>query len=567
MRQTTVRSAVLSLLVVGAFAGCWRKTPPRPAVANVKPPSTIRLRGPELAEVTLVASTALPDGGLVIVGASPTGVRVGADVRCKVPTEGTFIARFTAAGELSWMRCVPGQNRYVVAAASASAVWIARIVRPTSSPQTDFTDLIVADRFTAAGEPAGSRVVSVFHDPGKSSSAYNAAENMQINAAVLAGDELVIAGTSKTGAIVDGQWTIEDSGISLHGFVLAVPAAGPVRSIFDSADTLFEDLSIANGRFVASGWCSTSARSSASPIARAVSPRVTCRHSTTGFSVDGDVAGQAPPRIRVYGSDTYDVRSAIAGDGSVVIAATSWRSPLTFEGITIESKCAKFAFAVKFSPQGPATFARALGDCMQPVSSPYSYDGGASSAADDRISDHTFEIRDVAIVDGEPAIVVGVSEETNHLDWPVRFDGVKVSVPFADSAVLLVLDTGGKIVRHRELRFTGTPESSTEPDASLSSSAGIHRVIVATAGSHTWLVIAHGGSLEIDGTAYRLHAGFQDRWPRERERERVCKAASIRRPPNVAEVVDSIKNGVGEPDDFGCRRSVTAEIGITALQL
>ncbi len=565
MRQRCVRPLLLMLVVV-ASAGCWKTADTRRStIANTqaKTVPAIRLRAPELAEVTVVASSGLDDGSLIVVGSSLTGVRDGKDVRCSKAGETAFIARFEATTKLRWMKCVQGDPRLgmVGAASSSAGVAIARIVDSSANTQSDVRDLIVVDRFTLAGEPAGSQVVGVFYDPKHdSNSARNVAENSRLSTAVFAGDELVIAGVSKSGSIVDGQWRVPESYISMHGFVLSVPKVGPVRAVFESSNVLFEDVSVAGRRFVASGWCSSGAGTTTN-----APPRVVCSGSTTVFSVDGSLDGGSAPRIRVYGSDMYEMRSAMAEDGAIVVAATSWRSAVTIGGTELASTCAKFPFVARFTAAGTLDYARVLGDCRQSVQSPFA-NGGTSSAADDQNSDHTFSIHDVAIVGGDLIVVVGIDEDTNHLDWPVRFDSVKVAVPFGHSAAAFALDARGKVIRHRVLDFKGPSEVQAEPDATLARGAGVHRVIVTSAGSQAWLVVEHAGGLEVDGTRYRVRTGFESP-VYDDEPDNRCDARAIRRPPVIAEVIDSIANRGGEPADFRCRRTVTAEVAVEAMQL
>jgi hypothetical protein len=140
-----------------------------------------------------------------------------------------------------------------------------------------------------------------------------------------------------------------------------------------------------------------------------------------------------------------------------------------------------------------------------------------------------------------------------------------MSVPFGRSAAVLALDARGKVTRHRILALKGPSEGQAEPDATLARGAGVHSVIVAGAGSKAWLVIEHAGSLDIDGTHYRARAGFESPIYDD-EPDHRCDARAIRRPPVVAEVVESIKNGA-EPADFRCRRTVTAEVAVEAMQL
>ena len=533
------------------LAGCWRAADTRQPRAAPAPPPAIRLRAPELGSVSVLSATALDDGGLIIVGTSFLGIRLDKEIRC---AGAMFFARLDGAGRARWTRCAPADHyRRIVAAASDAGVWVARIVDPNASDHVhgDSRDLIVVERYTATGEPAGSRVVSVFFDPQRSEhSARNAADNMQLTAATIANGELILAGSSKSGGIVGGQWQIPESYISLHGFVLGIPADGPVRSVFDSGNVVIEDVSTANGRFVATGWCSTSTKSAAVQ-------RVSCSGGgTTAFSVDGTLAGDPNSRVRVFGQDIYDVRSAIANDGSIVIAGTSWRNSIDIEGAPLSSKCAKFAFAAAFSPRGTRAFARVLGDCRQHEPSPYAIDGAASSAADDQISDQTFDIHDVAFVNGAPVIVVGVAADTNHVAWPVRFDGVPLSVPFARAAALLVLDARGTITSHRMMRFIGPSEVATEPDASFSNSAGVRRVIV-TAAKQAWAIVEHAGSVEIDGVRFALRTKLGEARHDSSLRESPCHEHALRKTPRSGR----------EPEDGECRQRVITESALEVIRL
>jgi hypothetical protein len=491
-----------------AIAGCTPTsgTPP-PAMSGVaaQPASRpIRVRGVDRKGVTLIGARGLPDGGLVLIGESAHGVDIGAARECT--PGGVFVSRLDAAGVPAWTRCLPSPGwNTVVAAVGDDAVWIVWKVNPSDPKHVhgDARTLAVADRLTLDGKQLDTRDVIVWRDPKASAgtaeaSARNAGENLTLKAATTAGGELLIAGASKTASLTNGRWEVQESHISLHGFVLAVPATGPVRAVVHEPDMLFHDVATANGAYVATGWCSSQRYSPAG------TPHlVTCPGSTTAVVVDGDLAGTAKPRVRVIEDDIYDVRGAIADDGTIVVGGHGWQPPIV-EGVKLTTSCAPAAFVASWTKAGDLRFARPLGDCKQDRPSPFAHEGVASSLADDRISDHGLAVPAIAVLGGEATVVVSVRRETNGLDWPVRFDGRAIHAPHATGAIVLALDARGQIVRHHGLEFSAKPEGAKQPDGSGVEAAGVGEVVVTAAGSGAWLVVAHAGSLVYDGRRFPL---------------------------------------------------------------
>ena len=453
----------LRLLVAIAIAGCARSggaPPAAPGVSAQPAARPIRVRAVDRTSVTLLGARAQPDGGLVLIGVSGRGVDIG-DARVCI-NGGVFVSRLDAAGAVGWTRCLPSPGwNTVLAAVADDAVWVVWRVDPSDPKHVhgDTRTLAVADRIGLDGTPIDTRDVVVWRDtrnsPGTAAaSARNAAENLALKTAATAGGELLIAGASKTAALTGGRWEVQADNISLHGFVLAVPATGPVRAVVDGHDMLFHDVAAAGGRYVATGWCSSQRYTPAG------TPHlVDCPGSTTAVIVDGDLAGTAPPRVRVIEGDTYDVKGAIDEDGAIVVAGHSWRSPV-IDGRKLTTTCTPGAFVASWTRAGTQRFARALGDCRQDRASPLAHDGVSTAASDDRISDHHLGVPAVAVLGKEPAVVVSVGPEVNGLDWPVRFDGRAIEAPFATSAIALVLDAGGQILRHRNLQFVGKPEGT-----------------------------------------------------------------------------------------------------------
>ena len=187
------------------------------------------------------------------------------------------------------------------------------------------------------------------------------------------------------------------------------------------------------------------------------------------------------------------------------------------------------------------------------------------AASDDNISDHSLAIGEVAVVGGAPLVVVGVGADMNHLDWPVRFDHVQLSVPFANAAAALTLDATGKIVKHRSLRVLGPSEQASEPDGTMSSTAGLHRVIVTEAGARAWAIVEHGSGLETEGARLPVRSWFERELRRGDRSE--CEKLGIREPPRAADVIEAVGGYGGEPDDFGCRRAVESETAVDVIRL
>lgn len=538
-------------LALVALAACYTGTvAPQPAkrAPEVAP---IAIHASAKGAIQLVAAAPLSDGGLVVVA--------GAHPPCDYPSRAVEVARFDATGKLVWTRCVPAGSE-VVAAASDAGTWLATTVDPNVAPNVDGDnrDLVVARFITPAGNVGEPRAVVRFHDASQrpesaGASARNSVENLRLTSAAIANGELVIAGATKEGAIVDGVWQTEAVGISMQGVVLAVPRSGPVRVVAASAGALFQDVAVANGRYVAAGWCSRSSNTHAPELFH-------CPDALTAFAITGELAGT--PRVHVIGEEVYDARVAIDGDGTIVVAAAGWRSPVVVEGITVTGKCARFALVTLWTRAGVLRYARGLGDCTQPQASPFARDGQASSLADDNISEHLADIAHVAIVDHQAVVTVRV-EETNHLPWPVRFDAIALGVPFGHAAAVLTLDDRGHVVADRLLRVDGRPSGIDQPDTSLAPNAGVTRVVVARAAARGWLVVEHAGSITIDRKPFPLGGTLPE--PDEDMFHRntlQCDVATLRSHPDIAAMIREVADGGGEPDDFACRRRVVAEVGI-----
>lgn len=541
-------------LALVVLAACYTGAP---AIAPAPAPPTpidIAVHAPRGGSVELVAAAGLSDGGLIVV--------THAFPACERHERGLAVTRFDTGGHARWTRCVPETPwGRAVAAASDDGVWIAQTVEPSAAEHVhgDDRDLVVARHVRADGVVGEARTIVRYHaaspsrDPGSVSNlARNSVENLRLSAAAVAHGELIVAGATKAGAIVDGAWQTEADGISMQGVVLAVPLDGPVRVIAASANALFEDVAVAGQRYVATGWCSHASNTPGDEL-------FACPPALTAFAITGELG--AAPRVHVLGADVYDAHAAIDRDGAITVAASAWRSPVTIDGATIASTCARFAFAVSWTRAGELGFARPLADCTQPHASPFALDGHAVSAADDNISEHLLDVAGVAMIDRAPIVTIR-AEETNHLDWPVHVDSLALPAPFGRAGAVLVLDQTGRIVRHRVLLVDGRPARHGQPDTSLAKGAGVDHVIATQAGTHSWLVVEHGGSIAIDRRRFALGSKLDETDDLLGRHELHCDAAAITERPDVGEMVHEIRDGGGEPEDFACRRRVEVEVGI-----
>ena len=515
--------ALVGLVLLGAgggLAGCWRGAVVLPARRVAIEPVRARVHAFELA-----GAAALPDGGVVVASTR--------DTECAVPGRTLAVARFDPVGRRSWSRCLPESHLPALVAASPHAIWVVRHVDAEAPAHVhgDVHDLVVVDRFALDGATVDTRVAVTWRDaPGDDPAklAYLRANVPVIAAAAGADDALVLAGSASRGRLVDGRWEVgspaPDGGA---GYVLELPDAGPMRVVLDEPAIAIDALAVAGGAYAIAGRCWSSA-------GMPTSIAVTCPHHAAAFVVDGELAAARPSHAHVIETEYQNLHVAIDTARDVIAVAAS-DDVARLGAKVVPSACGSpYAFAAAWSPDGALRFARAFGNCRHP--------GGERSIP-------VIDVFDVAY-DGDRAVIALFVRPDPDSTAPIQFDRTQMSVRYADSGLIVELETTGHIARYRKLQFVGRPARPDQPDGSLAPDAGVHAVAIAASAGRVWIAVAHAGSLDDAGRLLLLGAAPA------RDLREPCDPRTLIGPP-----LDDV-----DPDDQGvCRHAVVLERAIELL--
>jgi hypothetical protein len=459
----------------------------------------VRVRAADRSDVSLVSAMPFKEGGLVLLLAGDGPIDVGAARLCTT-REGMLAVRLDRAGNVVWARYLAVPASKVVAAIDGSWIWIARVTQLAPASERlpgDVRPLIVVDRLSFDGTYFDSRVVATWRTDGVRDQGAHVMETAKLARAAADFGILYLAGTSDHGRMVGGRWQVDDTSSVQTGFVLAIAWWGPIESVVAEDGYVVEDLGVAVDHFVMAGWCASAGSS--------ICPAV----STASIVVYGPLSRvDTHKRHRVnLGRSLAKVHTAINDKGEILVASTSWEKEAVVEGVELHSTCARFAYVASWTDEGDLLFARPLGDCTQFHDSPFGVDG---EAPDGRVSGHQLEAIDVAFIDYQPVVTVRVEPEGDRRAWPVRFDGTRVSTPFASAAIVLPLDAVGRIVRPRVVNAVRRLEQGTDTDPRYDVVGdGVSSVAVLWCRGLTWLTVQHQGSVNVQWRPYDTWSGAE----------------------------------------------------------